>query len=58
MDDENQMDNNGNNSNESTSNPGGNDNAQTGDNGVLGYIVIGLISILGIFMNNRKKKTL
>ncbi|WP_122639114.1 BspA family leucine-rich repeat surface protein [Romboutsia sp. Marseille-P6047] len=37
------------------SNSVSNDNPQTGDAGVLGGIGLGLTSILGIFINNRKK---
>ena len=31
-------------------------NPQTGDAGVVGYIGLGLASLLGLFVNNRKKK--
>ena len=64
QDEENQEDNNssipnqnnGSNSNDSTSNFVSKYNPQTGDTGVLGSIGLGLTSIVGIFITNRKKK--
>ena len=35
---------------------GDNESPKTGDTGVLGYIGLGLTSMLGLFINNRKKK--